>query len=37
VQRYFGADLDALLPGAVGGAERPTVIRDLVNDQIIRS
>lgn len=37
VQRYFGADLDAVLPGAVGGAERPTVIRDLVNDQIIRS
>lgn len=37
VQRYFGAELDALVPGAVGGAARPSVIRDLVTDQIIRT
>ncbi|WP_116368467.1 L-threonylcarbamoyladenylate synthase [Parahaliea mediterranea] len=37
VQRYFGAELDALVPGAVGGAARPSVIRDLLTDQIIRT
>lgn len=37
VQRYFGAELDALAPGAVGGADRPTVIRDLCSDEVVRS
>lgn len=37
VQRYFGGQLDALAPGAVGGAERPTVIRDLRSDAVVRS
>ncbi len=37
VQRYFGAELDALVPGAVGGASRPSVIRDLLTDQMIRT
>jgi L-threonylcarbamoyladenylate synthase len=37
VQRYFGGELDALVPGAVGGAERPSVIRDLLTDRVLRS
>lgn len=36
VRRYFGGSLDAILPGAVGGARRPTVIRDLASDRIVR-
>lgn len=36
VQRYFGGQLDAILPGAVGGADRPSTIRDLLTDQIVR-
>jgi hypothetical protein len=36
VQRYFGASLDAMLPGHTGTAARPTVIRDLASGQIIR-
>lgn len=36
VRRYFGNDLDYLLPGRVGAAGRPTCIRDLVSGQIIR-
>jgi L-threonylcarbamoyladenylate synthase len=36
VRRYFGNGLDYLLPGSVGAAGRPTVIRDLVSGQIIR-
>jgi L-threonylcarbamoyladenylate synthase len=36
VQRYFGGQLDAILPGAVGGADRPSTIRDLRTDQIVR-
>ncbi len=36
VQRYFGGALDYLVPGAVGGADRPTVIRDLLSDDILR-
>jgi tRNA A37 threonylcarbamoyladenosine synthetase subunit TsaC/SUA5/YrdC len=36
VRRYFGNDLDYLLPGRVGSAGRPTSIRDLVSGQIIR-
>ena len=37
VQRLFGADLDYLLPGAVGGLKRPTVIRDLASGRMVRS
>ena len=37
VQRYFGGEIDAILPGAVGGAPRPSVIRDLLRDEIIRN
>lgn len=37
VQRYFQNQLDAVLPGALGGASRPTVIRDLLTDQVLRS
>jgi len=36
VRRYFGNRLDYLLPGAVGGAGRPTGIRDLVSGKVIR-
>lgn len=36
VRRYFGNRLDYLLPGRVGAARRPTVIRDLFSGQIIR-
>jgi L-threonylcarbamoyladenylate synthase len=36
VRRYFGDRLDYLLPGTVGGAGRPTGIRDLVSKQVIR-
>lgn len=37
IQRYFREQLDAVLPGALGGADRPTVIRDLLTDQVLRS
>lgn len=37
VKRYFGEELDYLLPGAVGHSGRPTVIRDLASGRIIRS
>lgn len=37
VQRYFHDQLDAVLPGALGGSSRPTVIRDLLTDQVLRS
>jgi len=37
VQRYFGGQLDYLVPGVVGGAKKPSLIRDVVSDQIIRS
>ena len=36
VKRYFGRELDYLLPGAVGGSGRPTEIRDLASGQMIR-
>ena len=36
VRRYFGEQLDYLLPGAVGGAGRPTGIRDLASGNAIR-
>jgi len=37
VRRYFGAALDHIVPGTLGGAERPTVIKHLLRDEIIRS
>jgi L-threonylcarbamoyladenylate synthase len=37
VRRYFGDNLDYLLPGQVGGADRPSVIRDLVTGKVLRS
>lgn len=36
VRRYFGEQLEAILPGAVGGAARPTTIRDLASAQLVR-
>ena len=36
VKRYFGEQLDYMLPGAVGQSSRPTEIRDLASGQIIR-
>jgi L-threonylcarbamoyladenylate synthase len=36
VRRYFGERVDCLLPGRVGKAPRPTIIRDLISGQIIR-
>ncbi len=37
VRRYFGAALDHIVPGALGGADRPTVIKHLLRDEVIRS
>lgn len=36
VKRYFGAALDDILPGRVGGAVRPTQIRDLSSARLVR-
>lgn len=36
VRRQLGRWLDYVLPGSVGGAERPTEIRDLLSDRILR-
>jgi len=36
VRRYFGDQLDYLLPGRIGASERPTSILDLASGQIIR-
>ncbi|MCL4106011.1 UNVERIFIED_CONTAM: hypothetical protein GTU68_058317 [Idotea baltica] len=33
---YFGDQLDYIVPGSVGGADRPTTIKDLRSDQILR-
>jgi L-threonylcarbamoyladenylate synthase len=37
VRRYFGADLDGTLDGAIGSAKNPSTIRNLITDQVIRS
>ncbi len=37
VLRYFGGELDALLPGRVGGADRPSQIRDLTTGTVLRA
>jgi L-threonylcarbamoyladenylate synthase len=36
VRRYFGDQLDGIAPGAVGGNPRPSVIRDLATERVIR-
>jgi L-threonylcarbamoyladenylate synthase len=36
VRRYFGDQLDYLLPGATGSSSRPTVIRDLASGRPVR-
>ena len=37
VRRYFGGQLDYILPGATGSARRPSVIRDLASGETVRS
>jgi len=37
VRCYFGAQVDYLFPGKLGGLERPSVIRDLRSGEIIRA
>ena len=37
VRRYFGAQLDGVLPGPLGGADRPSTIRDVFDDKVLRS
>ncbi len=36
VEQYFHQNLDAIVPGALGGQRNPSIIRDLQTDQIIR-
>ncbi|HET8881552.1 MAG TPA: Sua5/YciO/YrdC/YwlC family protein [Solimonas sp.] len=36
VRRYFRGDLDALIPGALGGLAKPTTIRDAATGHILR-
>ena len=37
VWRYFDGQLDGLVPGRVGNAANPSVIRDLKTDAVVRS
>ena len=37
LQRRFGARVDYLLPGALGGRARPTPIRDLATGKVLRA
>lgn len=37
LQRLFAAELDYLVPGRLGGHPRPSMIRDLLSDTIIRT
>ncbi len=37
VIRYFGDRLDGIVPGACGDSARPSVIRDLASDRVIRA
>lgn len=36
-RRYFGEDLDYICPGQIGNSERPTTIRDLLSDEVVRA
>jgi L-threonylcarbamoyladenylate synthase len=36
VQRQFGAAVDYILPGELGGARKPTPIRDLASGKLVR-
>lgn len=37
VRRYFGHRLDEVLPGAVGNTDRPSTIRDVFTDEVLRA
>ena len=37
VRRYFGTGVDYLVPGRIGPDRRPTAIRDLRSDRVIRA
>jgi L-threonylcarbamoyladenylate synthase len=37
VQRYFGRQLDGLVPGRLGGNRNPSTIRDLQTDKLVRA
>lgn len=37
LRRYFGNALDDIVPGALGGNQRPSTIKDLVTDRVIRA
>lgn len=36
VRRYFGDQLDAIVPGALGGLQNPTQIRNVISGEICR-
>lgn len=36
VQKYFGKNLDSIVPGALGGLQNPTQIRDVMTGDICR-
>ncbi len=36
VRQIFGAELDYLVPGRLGGRPRPSMIKDLVSDNVVR-
>lgn len=36
LRQYFGAELDYLVPGRLGGHPRPSMIKDLVSDTVVR-
>jgi len=36
LQRYFGSEVDVVVPGALGGLKNPTQIRDVITGQICR-
>ncbi|AQZ94075.1 L-threonylcarbamoyladenylate synthase [Halopseudomonas phragmitis] len=36
IEQYFHAQLDAIVPGALGGRRNPSIIRDVRTEQIIR-
>jgi L-threonylcarbamoyladenylate synthase len=37
VMRWFGRDLDYVLPGRLGGSARPSTIRDIQSSAIVRA